>query len=302
MSSMDVILLAILVVNAMLSVCYSIFVLRKNQMMWLGLFFLTVPVLGFAIYFSAKSVLDLLPTHPYDRENLIKRYNVDRMEKDPEMERELDVIPVEDAMAVGSTREKRGLLLDQLKKDMQSNYKYILPASADSDSESAHYVAAGMMEVCRRKQLHLQELKARIQEQPDSEGLLHEYLLTLRDYMESGLITPKEAVLFKTEYCACFEEVIQEGTVSQGENAAYLTYLIDLHLKDKANAYWAQCPDGRKNEAAYRKMLEMYYNDANKNRFYACLDQLKASDIVLSPEGVNMVRFWSGRGESDPIG
>ena len=172
----DVILLSVLGLNALLSLVYSLTAIRSHQRAWLGLLFLSLPVLGFCMYFGARAVMEFLPSHPYDRENLVKRYEIHRMEKAPEVERELDVIPVEDAMAVGSLREKRGLLLDQLKKDMQSNYKYILPASADSDSESAHYVAAGRMEVYRIKQLQLQKLKAEIREDPCNPALGHRLL------------------------------------------------------------------------------------------------------------------------------
>ena len=108
-----------------------------------------LPVLGEIIYFLPQLLLCIAKSGNYDRESLVKRLEVEQEHVMPELKKELNVIPISDAMAVSSNVEKRTLLLDQLKKNIFTNYKTILIAGTDSDSESVHYVAMTTVARCR---------------------------------------------------------------------------------------------------------------------------------------------------------
>lgn len=282
--------------NLIFTVLYTLFILKKGDKPFLFLFFVSLPILGFALYWLASLALRIFKVHSYDRDSLIKRYELSKVEKDPALQKELDLVPVPDAMAVASNEEKRALLLDQLKKGMQSNYKYILPASADKDSESAHYVAASMMEVYRRKRSALQEKQELLLKEPNNAALIHDYLASLSDYMSSGLVSTQEAIVYEEDYCRLFERFQGRDQVTAQENADYLSCLIQLNQKEKAVEHWGSCSQALKNEACYRQMLELFYNNREKDAFYRCLQELKQSDIILSPEGMQMLRFWNSRG------
>ena len=235
----------------------------------------------------------------YDRESFVKRYNIEREQTMPEVEKELDVVPVEDAMAISSNEEKRALLLEQLKKDLQSNYKVVLSAGSDGDSESAHYVAAAKMEVYRRKHAQLQSWKKKVKEEPGNAKILKRYLKELEEFIESELLAEREAQLYKVQYCEEFKKLegMGENGLTKEEYGCYLTYLVDLKQYEKAQTFWKNCNQSEKNETAYRKILQMYYEMRDEQKFYQCLDSLQTSGIKLSLEGRKLLHYWAERRE-----
>lgn len=292
------IVFAIIMMNTILSVIFAVKMRSDRQKAWIALFFFMFPVMGFMIYFIPLSLFKIRGMiSSYDRETLIKRVEIKQENVMPVVERELNVIPIEDAMAVSSNSEKRALLLEQLKKDINGNYKSVLAAGGDSDSESAHYVAAVKMEVYRRKQSKLLAAKREWEkDDADNEKLIY-YLKVLEEYVESELLAEKEAQIYKKEYCSVVETYlkIDKNIITELEYSCCLSYLIDLKQYEKAEQLWEQIPDMCKNEDTYFNMLKMYYENGNKNMFYNYLDALGMSKIILSSDGLKMLRYWQER-------
>ncbi len=296
---MDKLLIVIVIINLICSLIFAFMSLKKGQKAFLSVFFVVFPVVGFAIYFIPRAILKIRENYSYDRDSLVKRYDIKQAENVPFVERELNVVPIEDAMAVSSNTEKRALLLEQLKKDIHSNYKVVLPAGGDSDSETAHYVAAAKMEVYRRKHNELMNAKKRFLEESGNSFVLHEYMEKLEDYIESELLAEKEAKIYKEEYCKVISEARQlpDNGITSAEYGCYITYLIDLNRVKEAEAFWNTKDETDKNETAYMKMLQMYYDLGEKDKFYQCLEQLEASSVQLSPNGLKTLRYWRMRGK-----
>lgn len=292
---MDNIIIAVLCINLFFVIVFALSCIRKGEKIWLSLLFLALPVLGFTFYFISKIMTKLCGEFSYDRETLVKRYAIEGIQTRPNVSKELDLIPVEDAMAVSSKQERRNLLRAQLKKDLYENYRSILPASADVDSESAHYVAAAKMQVRQQMNGEIIEMQKKMTGMKFDSVTWKIYLGKLSKYIESGLLEKKEAVIYKKDYCDVFEELQNNSEVEKEECTHYLSYMIDLGKTEKAESFWENCSDEQKEEVSYRKMLEMYYNQKIRDKFYACMQQLEQSDIKLSSDGLMIVRFWNRR-------
>ena len=283
--------------NAVISLIYAVVMLAKRKNPVLSLFFLSLPVLGMGIYAIPLCVLKIRGRGIYDRETLVKRLDIEKERRSPEVEKELDVIPVEDAMEVSSNTEKRALLLNQLKKDMNTGYRSILPAGKDHDSESAHYVAAARMEVYRRKQEALAVRKKKWGRDLYNLKELRNYLMELEDYIGSDLLSEKEENGYKSEYCEIVEFVLRSHreNISPKEYSCYLRYLVELGESEKAEQCWENMRNEDKNENAYREMLKLYYERKDEKTFYQCVEELKKSEIELSAELLKTIRYWSKR-------
>ena len=283
--------------NAVISLIYAVVMLAKRKNPALSLFFLFLPVLGMGIYAIPLCVLKIRGRGIYDRETLVKRLDIEKERSAPEVEKELDVVPVEAAREMASNTEKRALLLNQLKKDMNTGYRSILPAGKDHDSESAHYVAAARMEVYRRKQAVLAECKAIWEQDLYNFQNMQNYLTELEAYIGSELLSEKEANVYKTEYCEIVELVLQtqNDVFSPEEYSCYLRYLVELGQSGKAEQCWKNMRNEVKNENAYQTMLKLYYERKDENMFYQCLEKLKKSELELSAELLKTIRYWSKR-------
>lgn len=293
---MERIVLIILLINTIVSILFAVKMKSEGQKAWIACFFLVFPVMGFLVYLIPLLIFRIWGIGSYDRETLVKRLDVKQESIMPAVEKELNIIPVEDAMAVSSNSEKRNLLLEQLKKDISENYKTVLVAGSDSDSESAHYVAAARMEVYRRKQSQLSVIRKEWENDKDNHEKLLCYLKELADYIESELLADKEADIYKSEYCRIVEDCQgKEGLLSEREYSHYLSYLIGLKQHGKAEQFWEQIPEASKNESAYVAMMKMYHGNGDKDMFYKCLDELSKSEIKLSSDGLKMLRYWQER-------
>ena len=286
---------ALWLLNLVFSLLYTLFVLKAEKKSFLLLFFIALPVVGFLLWQTARLTLRYSHSKPYNRQNLLTAHVSFDREREPSLKKALDLTPMRSALAVGSKKEKRELLLKELQKDPEESYEAILPASADPDSESARYAAAGILEIAHRKRAALQLLQGQVSQNPKDLQAAFRYMTGLWDFLNSGLVSSQEAQIYQASYCRLFEKLSSQYPVTKVESAAYLSCLISLGQKQQADFFWRHCREDQKSEACYQHMLELYYREGRKDAFFQCLDALKQSDILLSPEGLQMLRFWDHR-------
>ena len=296
---MERLLMALLIGNLIAAVCYAVVKAVRKEGAGVTVFFLFLPVLGFVLYFLPRILGRLFGQGKYDRESLVGRNSIKKMEEHPNMEEELNVVPVEDAMAINENREKRALLLRQLKKDISENYKALLAAEKDEDSESVHYVAATKMEVYRvLHQRWLECSRAYEQDQEDSEKF-REVCEALRKLIESQVLSGREQEIYRKKYCSLMEAqvLIDESVLLDLDYEKWMAYLIELERFQAAEQLWDQRRDRLKNENSYMKMTELFYRRREKKKFHACIAELqKDRQIRLSAQGLERVRYWMQRG------
>ena len=266
-----------------------------DQFILIMLFLTTLLIMGAVFYFLPMHIVGKEKPPAYNRETLIKSCRMAKVQRTPDMGRELDVIPIEEAMAVSNNVEKRALLLGQLKKGVNQNYKVILPAGEDSDA--AYYVAAAKMEVQRQKREKIQKLQNFAKDKNASPVTIHGYLSGLEEFLETGILEEKEARIYREEYCTYFMKLrkMDATEITASEVTYYLDSLIFLGDLEEAENVWKICPEDKKNEAGYRLILNMYYHNKEERKFFRCLKELEDSDIQLTTEGLMLLRFWITR-------
>lgn len=248
--------------------------------------------MGFGIYYWGKLVLRVSKTDTYDAEFFTKRILFESPQKMPDVEKELNIIPMNDAILVGSNQEKRTLILEQLKKGIGQNYRSVLQAGADSDSESAHYVATARMEVYK-------DLKEEVNQAIHTYGISPEEstaqiaIQALGEFVDSDLLTWSEKKNNMEEYLLLWEKWHQSLENEEKEVERRLRYLSELEKYEEMEVVWNSMKPERKTEKTFLLMLEMFYNKKEKQSFFAILQELKQSELVLTAEGLNIIRYWN---------
>lgn len=287
-----------LAVNLLCALLYALVKIGRKENAGIAVFFLFLPVLGFAICFLPRQIQRLLGRERYDRDSLVQRFQIDRLAAHPNVREELSVVPVEDAMAVSANAEKRALLLNQLKKDAGTSYRVLLAAESDQDSESVHYVAAAKMEAYRVQQQRWTECREAYIKDPDDPENYHAACAALGTIIDSGVLSAREKGMYQRRYCSLIPEQEERGAdvIRQEEYESYLFYLIDLNEYDRACRIWEERWELVKSEAAYMKMMELFYKTSDRERFAACVRGLQADrDIRLSAQGLEQLRYWLAR-------
>ncbi len=301
---MDKLILILLIINIIISLIWFILKLEKKQVAWMALFFICLPGLGYLIYYVPRILEKIIYENKYDRESLVKRFDIEKSQERPYLEEELNVVPIEDAMVISNNTEKRTLLLNQLKKDMLNSYRSLLVAENDEDSESAHYVAAAKMEVYRMHQQRWNEVLIRYESDYKSVEVFHEIMEILEDLIESEVLSLKEKKLYKKKYCEILEDQMEncEEIIKAKEYKAYLTYLIEGESYEKAEKFWSDNHESSKCEEGYMMMLRMYFECNDKEKFYRCIHELEENQAVrLSADGLEKLRYWISKEDRDAI-
>ncbi len=296
---MERILTALLIGNLIAAVLYAVVKAVRREGIGVVVLFLFLPVLGFVLYFLPRMLSRLFGQEKYDRDSLVGRNSIQKMVEHPNLEEELNVVPVEDAMAINENREKRALLLRQLKKDIHENYKALLAAERDEDSESVHYVAATKMEIYRLLHQRWMESSRAYEEDQDDDAKFGEACESLRKLIESQVLSGREQEMYRKKYCSLMEAqvLIDEGMLSETDYENWLAYLIELGRFQAAEQLWDQRRDRLKSENCYMKMTELFYRRKEKKKFRTCIAQLQADrQVRLSAQGLERLRYWMQRG------
>lgn len=285
-------------VNFAGAVLYALVKAVRKERAGVAVFFIVLPGFGYIIYFLPRLIHRLAGRETYDRDSLVKRFQIEQAAEHPDVQRELGIVPVEDAMAVSGTAEKRALLLNQLKKDVGENYKALLAAENDEDSESAHYVAAAKMEAYRVQQQRWMESYKAYQREPADPANFHAACTALRNLIDGRILSPREQEIYKKTYCGLIEsQEEQDAKMLSGEDyEVYLVYLVESEQTQKAERIWNEEREKVKSERCYMKMIEMYYQQRDKEKFRQCMKELRADKQVrLSAQGLEVLRYWMQR-------
>lgn len=277
---------------------YALVKAVRKERAGVAVFFIVLPGFGYIIYFLPRLIHRLAGRETYDRDSLVKRFQIEQAAEHPDVQRELGIVPVEDAMAVSGTAEKRALLLNQLKKDVGENYKALLAAENDEDSESAHYVAAAKMEAYRVQQQRWMESYKAYQREPADPANFHAACTALRNLIDGRILSPREQEIYKKTYCGLIEsQEEQDAKMLSGEDyEVYLVYLVESGQTQKAERIWNEEREKVKSERCYMKMIEMYYQQRDKEKFRQCMKELRADKQVrLSAQGLEVLRYWMQR-------
>lgn len=265
-----------------------------------AVFFIFLPWLGFLTYFLPGLCMRFMEPDQEDGQDtlLTKSLRIDKLPERPKLEEALNVVSIEDAVAVSKNRDKRELLLNQMKKARKRNYRIYMAAEQDADSETVHYVAAMKMEIYRLLQQQWLESRKDYEQKPEDAEKYHAACEALADILESGVFSVREQGSYRKQLCGIIQKQMaaKESTVSLKEYEAYLDALVELGRYADVEHFWQERPERMWNEAVYQKILKMFYRTGERQKFEDCLEELKRNrQIRLSAQGLEQLRYWKNR-------
>lgn len=292
-------LIWILGVNLALAVLYIVVKRVHREGAGMAAYFIFLPGLGYLIYFLPGLLQAFWKAIGVDREAiLIHAFEVELQPEHPNVREALNVVPVEDAMAISANEEKRDLLLKQLKKDLTENYRVLLAAEWDEDSESAHYAAVAKTEIYRLHQTRWLECRRDYAQDPGAPEKYHAACEALIDMLTSGILSSREQSAYEKRLCDLVKARLDTGEseVSQREYEQYLNSLVELGRYTDAERLWQEHADRIRSEATYQSMLKMFYRAGERQKFEELLNDLcRNRQIRLSPKGLEQLRYWRSR-------
>lgn len=217
----------------------------------------------------------------------------------PEAEKEMNVVPLEEALLVNDLSTRRRVIIDLLKQDSIGYLEVLRMAVSNEDTETSHYAVSAIMEVKRKLTLMLQEFAVQYEENKDDPHLLRSYADVLKSYMRSGFLDERTMVKHNHLYSTLLDRLLE---IAPESTDAYIEKInADLDLGNYMDAertaliYREKYP---RSEDAYLCLLKIYYTLRAVDKLMRTIEELKSTPIRLSSRALTAIKFWS-KGDQD---
>ncbi len=295
--------LIIVIINSILALTLlsGAFFQKKGQratMLLLSWFIFLVPLFGL-LYILFGSLLNFLKRRK-DVDLSDVSFSQDR-EKEilpPDRETEMNFVPIQDALAISDSNSLRRLLLDSLRSNAKRTISSIAVAMNSKDTETSHYAASIILDALSECRSTAQNMLAQMQKNPEDVEM---NLLTL-DYIHDILSMKIMNDVEQRSYIYILDNVA-ENLFSHNlwhMTATHYLWLTDLFLSIKdyqmADKWVSRAGVYRPNMLdTYKANLHLYYEQQNQTAFFDCLNELRASDLVVDEEILRLFRLYGGR-------
>lgn len=211
-----------------------------------------------------------------------------------ERQEELNILSIEEALIINDYATRRKVLIDVLKQDAMQYIDALKMAVINEDTETSHYAATAVIEVKRELTLLLQKLAVEFSQKPHDSNVAITYAEVIQEYLRSGFLDSQSQKQYKLIYSQIIDQLIQNNDATEQHFVNKISN--DLSLNDVQNAENTIKPFKKAyplSEQAFFSAMTIYFKKRSLNRLASELNELKASPIVLSSNGLKIVRYWS---------
>ncbi|MCR4675336.1 MAG: hypothetical protein K5675_10010 [Lachnospiraceae bacterium] len=272
---------------------------KKTILLFLMMLF--TPVIGEVFFFGSvlvqkiffRQVSNLEGTATFDKSKVESRNPAN-------LERDMNLAPMEEALAVSDKQGLRNLMLSVVKGDVTQYLSSITKALNSEDSETSHYAASVLRDELNNFNTKVTELKNKIEvaDTVEKVALCDELLSFMNVFLSQNVFHGIE----KENYIRIMEEVGEdyyktapaEMTVEQiGWLSVQLMEIEDMELCEKwgkrsLELYPNSLP-------TYTNRLKLYFKVDNREKFFETLEDLKKSRITVDKETLEIIRMFENR-------
>ena len=297
--------LAILIANAFAALTVFLYGLLKARerrstffiSAWLIFF---CPVAGAAFLSLSALLAAALRTKNVDMQDISFSKARERMVLPPDSGVELNYVPLEDAMAVTDARNLRKLLIDILKSDERRTLTAVARAIDNGDTEVSHYAAVAILDVLSNFRGTLQGLLADLERAPDDAALNIHILEYLHQTLEMDVMKESERKsTIDTAHRVAENLFTHNLWHMRDEHCLWMTDLmISVGDFDRARMWAARAWKYHAGKLdAFKARLHLYYAAKEVDPFFTCIAELKATDIPVDRELLDLLRIYGSRAQ-----
>lgn len=211
-----------------------------------------------------------------------------------EKKRELDIIPIEDALVVSDHQDRRKVMIDVLKQDAMNYIEILQRAVSNEDTETSHYAVSAIMEMKRKLLLSLQDLSVKYENEQYNMQIVIAYVEVLREFLSSGFLDQRTRRKYQYTYLSVLTHLNKVSDDLEWVYVAKVDMEVQLELfvdaETTALLYLEHFPQS---EDAYLALLKIYFVTRSKQKLNQTMSKLKGSTVRLSNHAITTVRFWS---------
>lgn len=201
-------------------------------------------------------------------------------------------VPLEEALIVNSTEQRRKLILSVLNDDPLPYYDLLQQARLNEDSEVVHYAATAMAQISKQADLTLQQHEARYAAAPQDKQVLAAYCDYLQQYLDSGLVQGRAAEIQRRQLVQLLQKQLESGMeyrlgcrLARAQLALSDFDAADATLRELTRR-WPQ------REAPWLLLVRSAAARRDGTALQNTLRAIAENHVYLSAQGRETLRFW----------
>ena len=255
------------------------------------------PIIGPLFFLISHLIYMTIFRQEVDLEDVIFSKERVKTNAKADEERERNLVPLEEALAVSDKKNLRMLMLNVIRGDLQDSLESISLALNSEDSETSHYAASVLRDELNDFRVKVQKIYTDIKEekpeQTDSEEMLIDYMNRI---LCQKVFTEIEQAKFVNIMVEAAESIYQKNAsrmLPQRYEAVCLR-LIEQKQFEQADIWCERLAKQFPDElVSYTCRLKLYFKENDRDRFFLVMDQLKKSDIIIDNETLELIRVFS---------
>lgn len=212
-------------------------------------------------------------------------------------EREMNLAPLEESIAVSDNDSLRTLMLNVVRGDIGKSLRSISLALNGEDSETAHYAASVLCDELNNFRTTVQTLYVEIKKENEK---FFSCVDTLLPYMNDVLEQRVFLDLEQEKFVLQMEEVCELLYQKDKELMAGIHYewicarLLEINSFELCEK-WAlrSAQEYPQLLSSYTSRLKLYFTMHDRDKFFVVLDELKASEVVIDQETLELIRVFA---------
>lgn len=254
------------------------------------------PVIGVLFFFFSYFIYRLPVWTEMDLGDVIFSKERVRTQLKADEERERNVVPLEEAVAVNEKTDLRMVMMNVLKGDIQFSLSAVSLALDNKDTETSHYAASVLSDVFNEFRSNVQKMHVEIQKEP----VCKEYLEQMLDYM-NGILEQRVFTQIEQRYFMHLMDEAAERLYDKNKESLTAKRCEDICMRlleeknfEGAKKWCRRLSELHSNElAAYTCKLKLYFTMRNREAFLEALESLRKSDVVIDHETLELIRLFS---------
>lgn len=294
-------ILLVYLLNFCLALIYTVYMRIKtglNYVFLRGIVMVLCPVTALVCYLLSYLQELLVQEKEVDYENL----SMDKTKKEfitgVDAEMELKTLPIEEVLTVSTKRDRREAIINLLKTAPQGHISLIHKAVDNDDTETAHYAASALTSISQNFMDELKKMQAAYVKDPQNTETIQGYINLVARILKSRISSGATENTYMNMYVRLVEKLEEEDWKAVTVEHCYGMVRIHMRRKEAEQAeIWAARSIERwpEEEQAYFNMLYTAYNLGKKEEFNKYLVKIQESDVILSRDGINKLRYWTGK-------
>jgi len=213
-----------------------------------------------------------------------------------DIESKLNIVSLEDAIAISDKQSLRNLMLNIIKGDVHNSLTVISLALNSEDSETSHYAASVLRDELNDFRENVQKMFLEIQKE-DSDQI--KYCLILLKYMNGVLL---QNVFIQMEQEQFVEQMAEVGDLIYRKDRESMTIvlfewiclrLLEVRKFELAEEWCIRSMETFPEElSSYTCRLKLLFNMNEKEKFFQAINELKSSNIVIDSQTLELIRTF----------